>query len=242
MRRAVGNYSAMGLRVVVVLAAVSLAAALPAGAGTLPAPQTLASCQLSDGSTVSGAMGCEVAGAESVALGLSPRVTLSAHIDAKPGFDTIGSVEYAFMVVGGSAGDAVPVQVDTELASSAAGSSFASAGILLSFGSSFAIPRSAARRASPGRSRSRSLRAKWGTIHLTVQAASGFPVAGAASASADPFIHIDPAFANAGLYGIVVSDGVANVPVPEPSPTLLLGLGGVALTMRRAGRGAAARG
>ena len=37
MRRAVGNYSAMGLRVVVVLAAVSLAAALPAGAGTLPA-------------------------------------------------------------------------------------------------------------------------------------------------------------------------------------------------------------
>ena len=162
MRRAVGNYSAMGLRVVVVLAAVSLAVALPAGAGTLPAPQTLASCQLSDGSTVSGAMGCEVAGAESVALGLSPRVTLSAHIDAKPGFDTIGSVEYAFMVVGGSAGDAVPVQVDTELASSAAGSSFASAGILLSFGSSFAIPRSAARRASPGRSRSRSLRAKWG--------------------------------------------------------------------------------
>ncbi|HXZ84857.1 MAG TPA: hypothetical protein VEI82_05150, partial [Myxococcota bacterium] len=70
-------------------------AAAPAGANTLSPPQTLAWCQLVDGSTVSGPTQCEVAGAESVVLTLAPQATLSARFDSAPGFDTIGSVQYA---------------------------------------------------------------------------------------------------------------------------------------------------
>ena len=49
-----------------------------------------------------------------------------------------------------------------------------------------------------------------------------------ARAFADPYIYVDPAFPNAGMYSIVVSPGAANVPttppsVPEPATVCLLG-------------------
>src|SRR5262245_43880403 len=209
-------------------------------AGTLAPPQTLASCQLSDGSTSSGPTECEVAGALSVTLTLSPRVTLSARFDSAPGFDAIGSVQYTFQVIGGKSGDPVPVLVDTELDSSATGNSFASAGIVVSLGSSFVqqiactSPSQCAATSFAGALALTIPSGQTGTIHLTVQAASGFPVAGPASAFADPFIHVDPAFADAGLYGIVVPDGVGNAPVPEPAGMLLvfIALGSIAAASR----------
>jgi hypothetical protein len=52
------------------------------------------------------------------------------------------------------------------------------------------------------------------------------------SVSIDPLIEIDPSFANAADYSIVLSPGVANAvesasPVPEPSYFLLIGLLGL---------------
>ncbi len=59
------------------------------------------------------------------------------------------------------------------------------------------------------------------TMHLEVEAESGDSMlAESANASADPFIFIDPSFAGAQNYHIVVSDGVGNAlpasTVPEP--------------------------
>lgn len=56
-------------------------------------------------------------------------------------------------------------------------------------------------------------------------------------AVADPYIYVDPAFAYAGDYRIVVSAGVGNAPpVPEPS-TLWLAVAGLAVLCRRRARG-----
>ena len=65
-----------------------------------------------------------------------------------------------------------------------------------------------------------------------------------ASASADPFIFVDPAFSNASLYSIVVSPGVGNagaLAVPEPGgiwPMLAVGLAAIGFTRVRRRRSA----
>jgi len=217
-------------------------AAVPTGANALPLPQTSTFCQLSDGTSTSGPTQCAEGGLESVVLTLAPQVTLLATFSSAPGFDTVGSIEYDFQVIGGQSGDAVPVLVDALLSTAAAGNSFGSAGILVSVGSSFVQriactnPSQCTAASFDGTLELPMLSGQTGTIDLTVQAASGFPVAGPASAFADPFIRVDPAFANAGLYSVVVPEGVGNVPVPEPAESLLLVLGLASLACSRTSR------
>jgi hypothetical protein len=69
---------------------------------------------------------------------------------------------------------------------------------------------------------------------LQVQASVGDSLRSeSASASADPFIFIDPAFPNAALYSIVVSPGVGNstAAVPEPASVHLVISGVLALAI-----------
>jgi hypothetical protein len=59
-----------------------------------------------------------------------------------------------------------------------------------------------------------------------------------ASAFADPFIYIDPAFPNASLYSVIVSPGVGNVApgqAPEPATLWFVGMAIGALRLLRRG-------
>src|SRR5262245_11125636 len=89
------------VRLAIVLASFLVAATVPAVARALAVPQTGSFCQLSDGTSTSGAFGCAQGDLESVALSLAPQVTLQANFNSAPGFDTLGSVKYDFQVVGG---------------------------------------------------------------------------------------------------------------------------------------------
>jgi len=49
----------------------------------------------------------------------------------------------------------------------------------------------------------------------------GFAGFNTASALVDPYLYIDPSFANASAYTLVLSDGIANTPTPVPLPGAL---------------------
>jgi len=77
------------------------------------------------------------------------------------------------------------------------------------------------------------------TIHLEIEAQSGdSAVPEGATASLDPFIFIDPNFANAASYSIIVSPGVGNglptstLPVPGPGMIALTASGLIMLISR----------
>lgn len=77
-------------------------------------------------------------------------------------------------------------------------------------------------------------------LHVRISVTAVVFGTGTASAFIDPYILIDPSFANSGLYSIVLSEGIGNdvsaVPIPAALPlfgTALLGLGAVRLRAKR---------
>ena len=77
-----------------------------------------------------------------------------------------------------------------------------------------------------------------GRVFMQVLVAASSTSGGGASAQIDPFIFVDPHFANAADYTITVADGVGNAlppAVPEPGTwaLLLAGLGGLRTVGRR---------
>jgi len=184
----------------------------------------------------------------------------------RSGATAIVALQYDFAVTGGSVGDSVPVLVQSRLSTGVSesmdpnNSNIASASINL-FGISGvggAIinngPADSACSASPdntdvgdcfgGFDDELALTLTSGSaerVFLQIIVSASSTSGGSASASIDPFIFVDPSFANAGDYTITVSDGVANVsPVPEPSAWALSlaavgGLGAVRSRRRRQG-------
>jgi hypothetical protein len=78
------------------------------------------------------------------------------------------------------------------------------------------------------------------TLYVLAQAPATRVSNESARAFADPYIYVDPAFANASLYSIVVSPGVANVPlspVPEPTQAMLWLAGSVLIAFALVRRG-----
>lgn len=212
-----------------------------------------------------GPASCSLGGEAEGKISVQPTVALSAEVDAN-GIDPgnrngiVANVElqYSFTLTGGNPGDLVPVLVQTsmftDVSSSDDPNNSNTASALLDL---FALsgvggriigngPGVSACAVSPDSGgcfpevddilevtmASGSAELVFMQILVAASANSG----GHAAASVDPFIFVDPSFANAASYTITVSDGVANaLPVPEPSIAALLlpGLGVVALARRR---------
>jgi hypothetical protein len=197
--------------------------------------------------------GCALPGGNGLASAvLSPFVNISTEVSAAPGVASLlasGDINYFFAVVGGTAGDSVPVLVHAGLDVDATLSGTATASIVVTtnFGSSDAEVCAGTSCTEEGDfGGALSVMAESGqfnTIHLTAGSEEAFSLGGTAGASADPLITIDPSFANAAEYSIVVSPGVANalppaMAVPEPSiwAMMLIGFSGLSYAGYRRAR------
>jgi hypothetical protein len=142
-------------------------------------------------------------------------------------------VRYFFEVTGGNPGDVVPILISISLSSTGSDPSLGIgfAGLNLHTGaagdSALAVCTDVC--AASSFMGTLQTRASSGDttneLDLQVEASVGGNnvLPESASATADPFIFIDPRFAGASLYSIVVSPGVANASaVPEPAGGLLV--------------------
>jgi hypothetical protein len=175
-------------------------------------------------------------------LSIFPFVSLLAQVNDPAGVatqDAFAILSYQFAVVGGNPGDVVPVDISTVLSTSATYPNYAFAEFYTDgSGSSQASIMLCTDGSCPSGNSFN------GTLHLLstsgaarqltifIGAEEGFSTGGNVTASADPYIFIDPAFADASLYQIEVSDGIGNElapAVPEPSTwaMLILGFAGI---------------
>jgi hypothetical protein len=233
------------------LALLSSLAALQAPASTLLTPATtLADCAV-DSARIFSPASCalNLAGTASAALTLSPFVSLTAQAASPPNGGVIHGaaasavLTYSFEVIGGNPGDIVPILIATSLSTLGSdpthGIGFAELSVHTgAAGDSFVAVCSDATCGTMASSFSGTLptRARSGDtsneLTLQVRASTGDSLlATSASASADPFIFIDPSFPGAASYSIAVSPGVGNAEItaaPEPA-TMGLFLGAAAL-------------
>jgi len=222
--------------------------ATPAWADLLPPGATFAQCS-ADGNSTFDSTFCDVGGVAGVPshfragaelLGPSVFATATSPSNAVFGAGGFASASYSFEVTGGNPGDIVPILLAFNLSASA-GVGKAGSG---TYGKAVLTYRTTADRIQPHIVQVCTDVCADSALFATVKtiAASGslddFVAIRAqahtdatgldefASALADPYIYIDPDFANASLYSIVVSAGVGNGPaaaVPEPATLTLLG-------------------
>ena len=244
------------------LALMSSLATLRAPASTLLTPATtVADCAV-DSSRLLSPTSCalNLAGSASASLTVSPFVSLTVQAASPPNDGAIHGaaasavLTYSFEVIGGNPGDIVPVLIATSLSTLGSDSSHGIGFAELSVhtgaaGDSFVAVCSNATCGTTASSFSGTLltRARSGDtsndLTLQVQASTGDSLlATSASASADPFIFIDPNFPGAALYSIAVSPGIGNAELtvaPEPGTMSLFlfatALLGVARRRRRSG-------
>ena len=237
------------------LAAVSGVIALPGSAATvLPPPVTLAHCAVGS-STLDDPTACTLGSLDEsfASLTLAPFVSLVAQASSPPndaqgthGSGAFASVVYSFQVTGGNPGDIVPILIAASLTSTGSDPTHGIGQAVLSVhttaaGDSVVAVCSDGTCGTTASSFVGTLgtRARSGstadTLSLQVSASTGDSLkAESASASADPFLFVDPSFPTANLYSVVVSPGVTNA-VPEPASAMLVSLGmlGCALVGRR---------
>src|SRR5580658_6030269 len=221
--------------------AAALAAALPGFADPiLPAATTGAECISVTGVVVNSFTSCS-AGGGVAQVTLAPFAGVSSSATAAP-FTSSGGfadLSYDFVVVGGRVGDVVPLLVTANLTTTANSASDGFASIDVTSSAFTQNSSSTQVVACTNEALCTSPADFSGTFAVSVE--SGFfntvnleAVSGEvssagpenSSASADPLIEIDPSFANAADYSILLSPGVANAvesAVPEPSYVLFIG-------------------
>ena len=180
---------------------------------------------------------CTVAGGAIGSVQGAPFVQLMSHAAVPTGgvsSQALTSLRYFFEVVGGIAGDHVPLLIQTGLdASAVGGEAFAAANIQVFTNSILTVVAVCTDGSCPfgtdfsGTFGVDAVSGQVASVLLVTQAAIGGLVGGTADASADPFIFVDPAFSGATNYQIVVSAGIGNSAstVPEPSSFVLVVFG-----------------
>lgn len=222
-----------------------------------------------EGNTFMDALNCEFGGgsvipsyarAEAIKSPV-PSVVAEAQAPttAKLGAGSSATALYRFQVVGPLDGVDVPLLIDYRLTATGTDDAVAIARIIINAGTTFSSVE-ACSDFRPGSlcdgptevQSTFSLTVKTGsrfdsvTLYAEAQAAVTGVSLESAIALSDPYIHVDPAFADAALYSVIVSSGFANAPpVPEPAAPWLLcpGLLWLRWRIRRgAGRHSALRG
>jgi hypothetical protein len=188
------------------------------------------SCSQSDGN-----------GGDSLTVTVLPFAGLSANTTVAGGvvdsFGVFGVLNYYFEVVGGTPGDQVPLLISANLFTSAtgAGDGYAFSEILVSTALANNVGEVACTATSNGClgdypadfSGAFSVAATSGSIdqvHLEIDVQASPVVLNGESAHglADPLIYIDPSFAGAGNYSILLSSGVGNAAASAPEPGTLI--------------------
>jgi hypothetical protein len=241
----VQNRGCWWVRWCLVLAAVLLASTVRMEADpVLPNFTALTECVSGQQGVVDTSGGCSqtgVDGEDSITLSTFPFASLQTQALVVAGvqdsFSGFAALNYSFEVVGGNPGDQVPVLIATNLSANtnvgpAISDGYAFSELVVTTdsngpsGASIAICSSGCGAGSGSTSFSGALSTQAssgaiGTVHLEVEAsASSLPGLGiTANASADPYIYIDPSFARAAGYSILVSPDVGNgIPTATPEP------------------------
>ena len=262
MQSSNGNRRHLRASCILGLALAAGVAAIPARAGILSSARTLVGC-VDPIEFVQDPMSCKLdlngnLASASVTLLPLPSVLVTAVSPVGSGNSARANAgaTYFFQVVGGNDGDIVPIVIGATLeAHSRAPDNprgYAQASLVtftgvegLATGSRVctyaAICQSLNSSFSGTVHRNATSGAAGEFVNLTAEAyaaGSGAQFDEFASAIADPFIYIDPAFPDARLYSIVVSPGVGNVPpaaAPEPATLWFAGMAIGALGLLRRG-------
>jgi hypothetical protein len=236
----------------------------------LPAASSLVDCVRNHpDTTLLDPSSCSIPNAAQASVSTAPFVELQTEareLAGDPGPNSsFARLGYTFEIVGGAPGAEVPLLFSTVLFTSAASPDLALARITVGnlggpqfSGPSFhatevacsGSPDACAIQNAPNSGFSGTFGITGvdgvvGTVNLVLEAGVG-SVGGTAIATADPFIFIDPTFADAGEFRIVLSDGVVNglppasgAPEPAAWAMLIAGFGMVGSTLRRRRRCAA---
>jgi hypothetical protein len=223
---------------------VAMASGLPA-ATILPDPTAVTTCDSGQLGEIVGTTGCsqsDANGSDSLAATFLPFAGLSGSANVGGGvlesFGGVAALNYSFEVVGGSPGDVVPLLIFANLSTSVSsgGDGLGFSEILVSTALSTNVGEVVCAQTSEfcvgvtasNFSGAFGVNATSGTIdqiHLEIEVSVApiLPNGESATAFADPLIIVDPSFANADLYSIVVSPGVGNASaVPEPGTPALV--------------------
>ena len=227
----------------------------------LPASSADIACNLLGGGSDHGPVSCTGDG-DSGLITYSPDASLFATATGEGLVDSsgvFGTLNYSLEVTGGTPGDIVPIDIDTVLQAIPISIGYAFSEIIVTADDSDSVT-ICTELCGPGSgvtgfTGTLQVNAVSGAVYLNavhlevdvIGALGGTSDFDGGTASVDPHIYVDPGFANAGDYSILLSDGIGNevvaaggVPEPATWALTLLGVFGLGAALRGRHRALAA--